>query len=57
MSVLWTGPPNEDVVVAVAFARGIPGLMKASPDAADAGDVFTLLRYASRIEAAEESTP
>jgi hypothetical protein len=47
----------SNIETAVAFARGVPGLMLASPDAADSDDAFSLLRYASMIDDADDKPP
>ena len=49
--------PDKDVVVAVAFARGVPGLMLPAPDAAGPEEAMALLKYASMIEAADALQP
>jgi hypothetical protein len=55
MSICWTG--LTDVESAVAFARGVPGVMRPSPDAAESEDALNLLRYAAAIAQADEPTP
>ena len=37
---------------AVAFARGVPGMMLPAPGEAESDDALELLRFAARIEAA-----
>jgi hypothetical protein len=42
------------IMRAVAFARGVPGVMKPSPESAEPEDAFTLLKYAAMIREADE---
>lgn len=58
MSVLWIGVRNKpwqpQLETAVAFARGIDGLMRPCPEEADSADAVSLLRYADMIQSADE---
>jgi len=47
----------SDIQLALAYARGIPGVMRPCPDAGDATDAMNLLRYAAMIEDADEKDP
>ena len=47
----------KDVEFALGLARGVPGLMKANPDAADSDDALSLLRYGFMIQQADEPKP
>lgn len=56
-TAIWSGPPNQELETAVALARGVPGMMRPSPDAAESEDALNLLRYAAAIARADEPTP
>jgi hypothetical protein len=47
----------RSVEMALGFARGVPGLMLPSPDAADSDDAISLLRYGFMIQQADEPKP
>jgi hypothetical protein len=44
----------SEIQLSLAFARGVPGVMRPSPEAADSDSAVALLKYAAAIQSADE---